>query len=216
MIKSQPNHSKTKNQVSNIKELHNFLFHNFYLFQKIMKKVFYFLALLAIACNNPKSDKQLDTLELAPLGVSTETKVAKLLRTIMGTGDGLLRDVNFGDPISDAKKVETSELFEEDADHVGYTFDTDNLETVDILYKNDRNQKITAIQIDVYMNSKKSNDSLFHEFENLFTIRYGKPVKDSLSATWKVKPVGTVSVKDVSKAKDKGLAVMFTQTTKSI
>jgi hypothetical protein len=181
-----------------------------------MKRAFYFLALLAVACNNPKSDKQLDTLELASPVVSTETKGAKLLRTIMGTGDGLLRGVNFGDAISDAKKIETSELFEEDTDHVGYTFDTDDLETVDILYKNDRNQRIAGVQVDVYMNSKKSNDILFSEFENLFTIRYGKPIKDSLSATWKIKPLGTVVLKDVSKSKDKGLAVMFSQINRGI
>ena len=54
-----------------------------------MKRYFYLLALLAIACNNPKSDTQVDTLELAPAQVSTGTQAAKLLRTIMGTGEGL-------------------------------------------------------------------------------------------------------------------------------
>jgi hypothetical protein len=179
-----------------------------------MKRYFYFIALLAIACNNPKSDTQVDTLELAPARVSTEAKEAKLLRTIMGTGEGLLRGVNFGDPIAEVKKSENTELFEEDTEHVGYTFDTDDLETVDILYKTDRTQKISGVQLDIYMNSKKSNDSLLQEFDKIFTLRYGKPVSQNLISTiWKIKPSGQVMIKDVSKARDKGLEILFQKTT---
>jgi hypothetical protein len=173
--------------------------------------------LLFIECSNPK-----DTTKVAVLSppstqtVTSSSNVQKLLRAIMGTGEGLLRGIKFGDAISDVKKKETAELFEEEDSHIGYSFDTESLETVDILYEKDQKNHVSGIELDIYMNSDASNDSLKNELSNQFTIRYGKPLSDIDIPTWKIKPNGQVSIKVVKNKLDRGLEVRFSQQSKAI
>jgi hypothetical protein len=134
----------------------------------------------------------------------------------MGTGEGLLRGVNFGDSIEEVKKKESIELFEEENSHVGYSFDTDNLETVDILYERNSQNRVSGIELDVYMNTDETNEGLKQELSNLFSVRYGKPVSENPILVWKIKPTGQVSIKVVKNKLDRGLEVRFTQYPKAI
>lgn len=183
-----------------------------------MKIHFLVLLLIVASCNNPKSQEQVvDTLIVNPTSRSVSvSNTQKLLKEIMGTGEGLLRGVKLGDPISEVKKNETLELFEEESSYVGYTFDSESLETVDILYMKDANQKVTGIQLDIYMNNNASNDSLKAAMANMFTTKYGKPSDTSDEAIWKIKPNGQVSIKTVQSKIDRGLEVKFTKSQKSI
>ncbi len=181
-----------------------------------MKIQLFILSLLFIECSNPKDTKTLEV--LSPLSTRTveSSNVQKLLRTIMGTGEGLLRGVKFGDAISDVKKKETVELFEDEETHIGYSFDTENLETVDILYEKDKKNRVSGIELDIYMNTDASNDSLKNEFINQFTIRYGKPLSDTDLPTWKIKPDGQVSIKVIKNKLDRGLEVRFSQESQAL
>lgn len=181
-----------------------------------MKIYLFILSLLFIACSNPKETKQVEVLNPPSAPTVTTSNVQKLLRTIMGTGEGLLRGIKFGDTIADVKKKETAELFEEEDTHVGFSFDTESLETVDILYEKDKQGKVSGIELDIYMNSDASNDSLKNELSNQFTVRYGKPSTDSQTPTWKIKPNGQVSIKVVKNKLDRGLEVRFSQSSKAI
>lgn len=183
-----------------------------------MKIHFLVLLLIVASCNNPKSNEQVvDTLIANPTsrGVSV-SNTQKLLKEIMGTGEGLLRGVKLGDPISDVKKNETLELFEEESSYVGYTFDSESLETVDILYMKDTDQKVAGIQLDIYMNNNASNESLKAAMSNMFTTKYGKPTDLSDETVWKIKPNGQVSIKTVQSKIDRGLEVKFTQNPKNM
>lgn len=181
-----------------------------------MKIYFFILSLLFIACSNPKDTKNVEVLSPPSTRTVTSSNVQKLLRAIMGTGDGLLRGIQFGDAIADVKKKETVELFEEEDTHVGYSFDTESLETVDILYEKDSKNRVSGIELDIYMNSDASNDSLKNELSNQFTIRYGKPLADTNIPTWKIKPNGQVTIKVVKNKLDRGLEVRFSQQSKAI
>jgi hypothetical protein len=181
-----------------------------------MKIYLLVLSLLIIACSNPKDKKNVEVLSPPSNLTVTTSNVQKMLRAIMGTGEGLLRGIQFGDAIADVKKKETAELFEEEETHVGYSFDTENLETVDILYEKNKQNKVSGIELDIYMNSDASNDSLKNELSNQFTIRYGKPLTDTDTPTWKIKPNGQVSIKVVKNKLDRGLEVRFTQQSKAI
>ncbi len=191
-------------------------FHLIHYFQKIMKIYFFILSLLLIACNNPKDTKKVEVISPPSPPTITSSNVQKLLRAIMGTGEGLLRGVKFGDAISDVKKKETIELFEDEDTHIGYSFDTENLETVDILYEKDKQNRVSGIGLDIYLNTDASNDSLKNELSNQFTIRYGKPLPDADLPTWKIKPNGQVSIKVVKNRLDRGLEVRFSQQSKAI
>lgn len=182
-----------------------------------MKIYLFILSLFIIACNNPKDTKKVEVVNPpSPPTTITSSNVQKLLRAIMGTGEGLLRGVKFGDAIADVKKKETIELFEEEENHIGYSFDTENLETVDILYEKDKQNHVTGIGLDIYMNTDSSNDSLKNELSNQFTIRYGKPLPDTDLPTWRIKPNGQVTIKVVKNKLDRGLEVRFSQQPKAI
>ena len=189
-----------------------------------MKKHIYLITLVSAifylsSCNNTEKATETQVAEVktdstAAVGVSNSEK---LLKKIMGTGDGLLRSVSFGTPIEQVKKTETAEKFEEDEDHVGFSFDSENLETVDILYLKDQKNLVNEIQLDIYLNSQASTDSLMTLMSELFTLRYGKSIStDSTQSTWKIKPKGEVSIKKVITKLDKGLGVKFVQEAKSI
>lgn len=189
-------------------------FHSIHFFQKNMKIYYFVLTLFIIACSNPKKTETVEVLNPPSPQTATSSNVQKLLRTIMGTGEGLLRGIQFGDAIADVKKKEKAELFEEVEDHIGYSFDTDNLETVDILYEKDKQNRVSGIELDIYMNTDSSNDSLKNELTKQFTTRYGNPLSNTEIPTWEIKPNGKVSIKVVKNKLDRGLEVRYTQSQK--
>ncbi|MDZ7935642.1 MAG: hypothetical protein U5M51_11930 [Emticicia sp.] len=147
---------------------------------------------------------------------ATTSNVQKLLRTIMGTGEGLPEASNLAMRLLILKRKEKAELLKKKETHVGYSFDTDNLETVDILYEKDKQNRVSGIELDIYMNTDASNDSLKNELTKQFTTLYGQPVANAEIPTWEIKPKGKVSIKVVKNKLDRGLEVKFTQSTKSI
>jgi hypothetical protein len=182
-----------------------------------MKIYIFVLILFILACSNPKETQTVEVdVPPPPTAPAASSNVQNLARTILGTGEGLLRGVKFGDSIEDVKKKETVELFEEEDSHVGYSFDTENLETVDILYEKNSQNRVSGIELDIYMNTDETNESLKQELSNLFTVRYGKPVSENPVLVWKVKPTGQVSIKIVKNKLDRGLEVKFSQQPKSI
>lgn len=178
-----------------------------------MKIQFVILILFTISCSNPKETGKVEVLNPPSPTKSTSSNVQKLLHAIIGT-DGLLRGVQLGDAISDVKKKEKAELFEEEDTHIGYTFDTENLETVDILYEKDAQNRVKGIELDIYMNTDTSNENLKNEMSNEFTTRFGKPLTNSEDLTWAIKPKGKVTIKVIKNKLDRGLEIKFSQDSK--
>jgi hypothetical protein len=181
-----------------------------------MKIYLFILSLLFIECNNPKNTQKVEVLIPPSPPIATSSNVQKLLYTIMGNGDGLLRGVQFGDAIADVKKKEKAELFEEESNHIGYSFDTKNLETIDIIYEKDKQNRVTGIELDIYMNTDVSNDSLKNEMSKQFTARYGQPLTNTENLTWVINPNGKVIMKVIKNKLDRGLEVKFSQNTKAM
>jgi hypothetical protein len=180
-----------------------------------MKIQFIVLFLFTIACSNPKNTEKVEVLSPPSPQKATSSNVQKLLRTIIGT-DGLLRGTQLGDAISDVKKKEKAELFEEEESHIGYTFDTENLETVDILYEKDKQNRVIGMELDIYMNTDVSNESLKNEMVKEFTTRFGKSLADTEDLTWNLKPKGRVTIKVIKNKLDRGLEIKFSQDSKAI
>jgi hypothetical protein len=181
-----------------------------------MKIYYLILSLFIVECSSSEKAETVQVLSPTSLNNATTSNVKKLLNTIMGTGEGLLRGIQFGDAISDVKKKEKAELFEEEESHVGYSFDSDNLETVDILYEKDKQNRVSGIELDIYMNSDVSNDSLKNELTKQFTSLYGQPLANAEISTWEIKSKGKVSMKVVKNKLDRGLEIKFTQSSKPI
>ncbi len=181
-----------------------------------MKIYYLILSLFIIECNSSEKAETVQVLSPPSAKNASTSNVQKLLHTIMGTGEGMLRGIDFGDDISNVKKKEKAELFEEEESHIGYSFDSDNLETIDILYQKDKQNRVSGIELDIYMNTEVSNDSLKNELTKQFTSLYGQPLANAETPTWEIKSKGKVSIKVVKNKLDRGLEVKFIQISKPI
>ena len=131
---------------------------------------------------------------------------SELLKTIVGAaGEGFFRGLNFGDPIDKIKATEKFELFEDSTDHVGFTYETENFEAVDVLYYLDKNQTIKNIRVDAYLNSPLAVRGLQDQFETYLSGRFRNEKKEGKTTIWKGANNVYITLEDVSKGKDYGL-----------
>ena len=149
----------------------------------------------------------IDSSQTAPATMSAPATVALTARlTGLGmTTDHDWRKVTLGDAFTAAKATETAQPFEQDAAHVGYSQEFTNLESVDYQYIQE-GEKVTSIQVDLYLNTVQSVKAYGQELTTYLTARYGNPTITLQSTTWKN---GTVTLKDVSKGKDFGLKLVI-------
>ncbi len=173
-----------------------------------MKINFFGIVLVLItACSNPKEEKPLEKLaHNAPQAEVTSSN--KLLKRIIGDGGELIRGVKFGDDLAQIRANEKLSFFEEEADYIAFTFDTRNMETVDILYFKDENNQLNGLQLDIYLNTKESMSELLLAFTEYYSAKYGQATTDIGTPTWKI-PGGEVKIKTVINKLDHGLQVNY-------
>ena len=131
------------------------------------------------------------------------------------TRDSHWRGINLGDDFLVVKAKEKGEPFESDAKHVGYTVEFANLETADMLYYQ-TNRKVSAIEVDLFLNTSQSINSYRKELEPYFTTRYGAPKPVARGLLWTGQTGERVSLKDVSKGKDYGLKIRIEPVTGTV
>ncbi|AKD56500.1 hypothetical protein [Spirosoma radiotolerans] len=122
------------------------------------------------------------------------------------TSDSHWRGINLGDEFTKVKATEKGEPFESDADHIGYTIELPNLESADILYYQTA-RKVSAIDVDLFLNSRQSVTDYQKELGTYFSGRYGVSKPTSGGTGWTGQTGETVLLKDVSKGKDFGLTI---------
>lgn len=140
-----------------------------------------------------------------------------LLNTILGDGDdGVVRGIVFGDPVSKVKATEKFEMFEDSLSHAGFTYETEQLETIDVLYYfSPKARQVDKITVDVYLNSETATRQLWNSAKRRLTERYGEPAKEiSRRIEWKKDPI-KASLEEVSVGKDYGLKMVFEPTNKT-
>ncbi|WP_229214335.1 hypothetical protein [Dyadobacter flavalbus] len=187
----------------------------------------YFAVLLtAIVLNgcdtktNQKTEAASDSVVVTqpPADAELNSDQSTLLEAILGSSDeeaGTVRGIAFGDPVSKVKSTEKFELFEETADHLGYTSETAKLETIDVQYFFSSDKKINRITVDVYLNSPAATKELWNAGKSHFNEAYGAPKEESKKITWNKNSV-RVNMEDVSEGKDYGLKFQFVPTDKNV
>ncbi|GAB3643842.1 hypothetical protein [Spirosoma arcticum] len=130
------------------------------------------------------------------------------------TRDSHWRGVNLGDGFAVVKTKEKGGAFESDAKHVGYTVEFANLETADMLYYQ-AGGKVSAIEVDLFLNSSQSVSAYRKELEPYFTTRYGTPKPGVGGLVWTGSTGEQVSLNDVSKGKDFGLKIRIARLKES-
>ena len=169
--------------------------------------IFVLMAGLHACQTRQQSDSQTsDSTALAtPIEATPPVPITGRLATLGLTNDNDWRSVNIGDEFAHVKAVETGEPFESDAEHIGYTLELKNLETADMLYYQ-TNGNVSAIDVDLFLNSQPSVAAYRDELSDYFTGRYGTPKPAGKGFVWR-RSSGTVSMEDVSKGKDFGLKI---------
>lgn len=175
------------------------------------------LALFAASCDtktNEKTEAEADSVVLhEPTPTDLNSDQSTLLKTILGTGQNaaentVLRGVAFGDPVSKVKATETFEMFEELPDHLGYTSETAQLETIDVQYFLTSDKKVNKIMVDVYLNSPDATKQLWNASKQYFSEHYAAPKEEGKKISWNNKSV-RINMEDVSEGKDYGLKFQF-------
>lgn len=163
-----------------------------------------------------------------PADGAINSTASVLLKTIVGSSDeGIIRGISFGDDVgkvraSESRAAETRaaepfEMFEDSLRHVGYTFETDQLETIDVLYYfTPTGRMVNKITVDVYLNSEEATQQLWQAAKKRFTDQYGAPLEDKpRHLSWKKAPA-QVTMDEVSEGKDYGLKMVFVPTDKTM
>ncbi|SOD97262.1 hypothetical protein [Spirosoma fluviale] len=116
------------------------------------------------------------------------------------------RGINLGDEFTKVKAAEKGEPFESDADHIGYTIELKSLESADVLYYQ-TNSNVSAIDVDLFLNSRQAVSDYQKELGAYFTARYGASKPAEGGTLWTGRQGEQIVLKDVSKGKDFGLKV---------
>lgn len=195
-------------------------------------RCFLIIALLGVilaSCQTKTSTNEDATLpmESSPPGSSADgiinSTASALLTTILGSSDeGIIRGIAFGDAVgkvraTESQASETFEMFEDSLRHVGYTYETDQLETIDVLYYfTPTGRMVNRITVDVYLNSQETAQQLWKAAKKRFTDKYGAPTEEKpRHLSWQKAPA-QVTMDEVSEGKDYGLKMVFTPTDKTM
>ncbi|WAC10381.1 hypothetical protein [Dyadobacter pollutisoli] len=182
------------------------------------------LAIIGSGCDsktNEKAEAVSDSGVLSePAPAELNSDQSALLQTIIGPGEktpegAVLRGISFGDPIAKVKASETFEMFEETPDHLGYTSETAQLETIDVQYFLTQDKKVNRITVDVYLNSPEATKQLWNAGKQHFSDLYAAPKEEAKKIIWNNKSV-RVNMEDVSEGKDYGLKFQFFSTDKNV
>jgi hypothetical protein len=174
---------------------------------------FFFVIIFLAACDNKNKGQSeqkqpADSIAARPEDVVSVSNQSEFLRTIVGnTTKQFFRGLDLGSSVSDIKATETFEIFEDSTNHVSYTHETENFESVDVKYGLDKNKTIHDIKTDVYLNTQASANSLWDQFDNYFSGRYVATKTIGKTKIWKAKEGVFVKLMDVSEGKDFGLQI---------
>jgi hypothetical protein len=186
-----------------------------------LKSTFFALMLVtfAVSCQTATQEKTEETSDSAALSTTTQPDLnsdqSALLSIVLGdTGGGVVRGITFGDEIAKIKATETFEMFEETPDHLGFTSETAQLESVDVQYFLTPDKKVNKIQLDVYLNSAEATSQLWNAGKAFFNKNYDSPKEEQKLVTWNKNAI-KVQMEDMTKGKDFGLRFQFFPTNKS-
>lgn len=111
------------------------------------------------------------------------TAYSEAFKNLIKSETGVFRGVSLGMESSEVKNLEDTTKIEEQAtDHIDYMVHLPQLETAEVRYIFDPNQKLTKIEVNIYPKSKASQDSLYTELKNYFNSRYGNATDTTTSS----------------------------------
>jgi hypothetical protein len=170
---------------------------------------------LLFSCGETKKEtieEKTDTVAtVQPAPTQILAKYGTRLQKIVKSDAGILRGVNFGDNAENVKTIESIAPLEDSTDHLGYRIDLGNYEDLDVRYHLNPNQQVWGFTLDIYLDEQASVDSLFNDFRNYFSERFGTNNFDNQRnmVAWNMGDSLKVVVKDVGIKQAPGLQVQM-------
>jgi len=128
------------------------------------------------SCKSKNESASTEQESAAPEKPASIRDFSNKLQVLVKSDSGVFRNVAFGIPVADIKKMEdTASLVENGENYVNYTIHLDSLEDADVLYYFDEDGKIERIETDIYPDGEKSRTELYKEFTAFFNKKYGAP-----------------------------------------
>ncbi|OIN58830.1 hypothetical protein [Arsenicibacter rosenii] len=166
-----------------------------------------------ISCQSKKESTQVAD-STATAEPAAEVTVSGRLDSLGVTTEGHWRGISLGDSLARVQKIEKAELFETEPDHVGYSVEFPNLESMDVLYYHKGQPLVSGIVVDLYLNTAQSVKAYSSDLTGYFTARYGKPATEDGMTVWTTPKQEKIKLKDVSTGKDFGLKIRIGETPK--
>jgi hypothetical protein len=143
--------------------------------------LFFFTVLILCSCNesDETSNREVPAEDTIPTDTIQENilNYSSAFQKLIKTNKGAFRGVRLGLNKEEVRKTETkyedSQLQEEGISYLDYMVNYGSLEHADLRYRLNERANVESIEINIYPNSKASQDSLFAEFYNYFTKVYG-------------------------------------------
>ncbi len=167
---------------------------------------------LIVACAEQPTQEQAnisaDTAESNVAFISYSPKLQRIIKS----EEGVIRGIDFGDALEEVITKEDTMPLEDSTNYVSFTVALDDKEDeiTDVLYFFDKNKRINGFRVDVYLDDKRSVDSLYREFNQYFTHRYGSPVsKEAKNIAWNTANNIKIIMKDVGIKESPGLQIQI-------
>ena len=165
------------------------------------------------SCNSSTENEKNGTVglsEIDQLALDTWNKSGDLVQKITLSSKGVIRNKEWG--ISLDSLQEKLELAEnQPANGKSYTlyFDDSDLNFTDITYLGDDQQKLTEIDLDIFIETKPQVEELKEKFTNYLLVKFGPSKTEGNKIIWEKDKNTEVILQDVSTLKDPGIKLVF-------
>ena len=165
------------------------------------------------SCNSSKENEKngtSNTSEIDQITLNAWEKSGDLVQKITLSSKGVFRNKEWG--ISLDSLQEKLELAEnQPANGKSYTlyFDDSDLNFTDISYIGDNQQKLTEIDLDIFVETKSQVEALKENLTTYLQIKFGASKTEGNKIIWEKDKNTQVILQDVSTVKDPGIKLVF-------
>ena len=169
--------------------------------------------LVFFSCNSTQENGKngtSNTSEIDQITLNAWEKSGDLVQKITLSSKGVIRNKEWGISIDSLQeKLELAE--NQPANGKSYTlyFDDSDLNFTDISYLSDDQQKLTEIDIDIFVETKSQVDDLKEKFTTYLQVKFGASKTEGNKIIWEKNKNTQVILQDVSTGKDPGIKLVF-------
>jgi hypothetical protein len=175
-----------------------------------------FLLTVLLACETKKSSETTDSTGSigAKVGTTESNDINqdnKLVALILNSNKGE-REANIGQSLVALKASETLTATDSTSNSLVYSqyFNDSDEEFVDIQYYHN-GEKVTALNMDVYLNKEADVAILYKQLSDKFSKKYGNGAAQNKEIVWKLKTGQNLTLKDVSLKLAPGLQITYSK-----